>query len=48
MLYADLIVDHGTELITDICITTGFSAGTDSAALLGGWRSTASASASRG
>ena len=34
MPFADLIADHGAELITDICITTGFSAGTDLAALL--------------
>src|SRR5262245_14034616 len=32
--FADLIADHGDEEITDICITTGNSAGDDLAALL--------------
>ena len=34
MPFADLIADHGAELITTMCITTGFSAGEDLAALL--------------
>jgi hypothetical protein len=34
MPYADLIAAHGTETITDICISTGFTAGTNLAALL--------------
>jgi hypothetical protein len=34
MPYADLIADHGTETITNICVTTGNTAGTDLAALL--------------
>jgi hypothetical protein len=32
--FADLIADHGTETITGICVTTGFTAGDDLAALL--------------
>ena len=29
--------DHGSEKIIDVCITTGFSAGTDLSALLRSW-----------
>jgi hypothetical protein len=34
MPYADLIAAHGTEVISSVVISTGFSAGTDLAALL--------------
>jgi hypothetical protein len=35
--FSTLVDDHGDEIITDICITTGFSSGTELAALLRWW-----------
>jgi hypothetical protein len=31
------VSDHGDDVITDICITTGFSAGANLSALLRSW-----------
>jgi hypothetical protein len=35
--FSTVVSDHGTEQITDICITTGFTAGTNLNALLRSW-----------
>jgi hypothetical protein len=35
--FADILADHGSDEITDICITVGFSAGTNLAGLLRSW-----------
>ncbi len=35
--FSTLVTDHGDEQISDICITTGFTAGEDLSALLRSW-----------
>jgi hypothetical protein len=35
--FSEVVSDHGTEVITKICISTGFTAGTNLSALLRSW-----------